>query len=133
MAQYRKERSFTLIELIMTIVAVGIIAVPLSLFVVSSTQSVFKSHDYTVSSNLALLEMEHVNNLSYATLSTGTTNFPSYQGYPYNVARTVVYVFGNDAATESLKRITVTVSSVSPAAVVATLDTYIAKNVTYGL
>lgn len=131
--KFNSRSGFTLIELIMTIVLVGIISVPLSLFVVQTAQSTFKVHDHSIGASLARLEMEKVNNIAYASLATGTTNFSNYQGYPYNVQRTVAYVFGDNAAVESLKSIIVTVTRAVDSTTVLTLRTYRAKNVAYGL
>lgn len=117
----------------MTIVVVGIISVPLSLFVVRIANSAFQSRDHALGVNLARLEMEKVYNTPYASLTIGTTNFSNYQGYSYNVARTVAYVFGNDAAAESLKLVTVTVTRPTDSQIVGKLMTQIAKNVAYGL
>lgn len=118
----------------MTIVLVGIISVPLSLFVVQTAQSTFEVHDHSIGVNLARLEMEKVNNIAYASLAAGTSNFLNYQGYSYNVQRTVAYIPpGTDLTPESLKSIIVTVTRAADATTVLTLRTYRAKNVAYGL
>lgn len=133
MRPFRRKKAFTLVELVMTIVLVGIISVPLSLFVVRIGNSVFQSHDHSLGMNLARLEMEKVYNTAYASLTAGTTNFSNYQGYSYNAARTVAYVFGADATAESLKLVTVTVTRPTDSQIVGKLMTQIAKNVAYGL
>ena len=126
-----RKTGFTLIELILTIVVVGIVAVPLSLVIAQNCSSVFYSEGVTIAFNLARLEMETVNNLSYASVANAA--FSSYQGYGYNVTRTVSYVYGSAITTESLKKISIQVKRVGSSAVLATLVTYRANNVSYGL
>ncbi len=130
------KKGFTLIELMMTIVVVGIISVPVALLINQEIKSVFISQDSTMARNLARVEMEKVNNmaiLSYANIAS--TNFSNYEGYDYNVNRTVAYVpgKGNDTTPESLKEITVTVTKSNSTETLSTLITYIAKNISYGL
>ncbi|MCX5681697.1 MAG: prepilin-type N-terminal cleavage/methylation domain-containing protein [Candidatus Omnitrophica bacterium] len=126
-----KRFGFTLVELVMTIVVVGIVAVPLSMFVATTAQNIFTLHDRSISANLARLAMEKVNNTAYASL-TGTINFPN-QGYSYNVQGVVTYVAGDAGTLESLKKIVVTVTRPAEVTPFFTLITYIAKNVAYGL
>lgn len=127
----RPKAGLTLVELIMTIVVVGIVAVPISLFISRNTESVFYCEDLTIALNLAKFEMERVNNLTYANIISDS--FPNYQGYNYNVTRSVTYVQGSGATPESLKKITVSVTKTGSASVLVSLVTYIAKNVSYGL
>ncbi len=129
--QYKDKRGFTLIELILTIILVGITAIPLSLMVFEHIESLYASEDYTLARNLARSELELVNNTAYVGILTA--GFPNYQGYNYDLIRTVTFVQGNAASAESLKRITVSVTKHGSAAVLLTLATYIAKNVSYGL
>jgi prepilin-type N-terminal cleavage/methylation domain-containing protein len=126
-----KIKGFTLIELVMTIMVVGIMAVPLSLLVSQHTQSVFQSADFTAALNLARAEMEKVNNTAYANIVSAS--FPNYQGYNYDLNRTVAYVQGSAATAESLKQVTVSVTEHADAAVLLSLVTYVVKNVSYGL
>ena len=126
-----KLKGFTLIELVMTIVVVGIMAVPLSLLVSQHTQSVFQSADYTAALNLARGEMEKVNNMAYANIASAS--FSNYQGYNYDLNRTVAYVQGSAATAESLKQITVSLTQHGKVTVLLSLVAYIAKNVSYGL
>jgi prepilin-type N-terminal cleavage/methylation domain-containing protein len=125
--QLTKGKGFTLIELIMTIVVVGVIALPLSISIFSQVQGTVTSGVYTTGLNLARFEMEKVNNLAYASIVTAS--FSSYQGYAYDVTRTVAFAQGNAGSAESLKQITVSVTQTGSAVVVASLTTYIAKNV----
>lgn len=128
--QYHK-RAFTLIELIMTILVIGITAVPLSLMVFQHVQSVFTSKDYALARNLSRFEMEVVNNTPYANISSATSS--NYQGYNYDATRNVTFVQGTSSAAESLKKITVSITRHGGGSALATLTTYIAKNVSYGL
>ena len=126
-----KRQGFTLIELIMTIVVVSICAIPLSLLVSQHITSVFQSEDYTMAINLARFEMEKVNNMTYANVVT--TSLSNYQGYSYDITRTVSYAQGGAATAESLKKIQVDVKKAGSATVIVSFVTYIAKNVLYGL
>ena len=128
-----KNGAFTLIELIMTIVVVSIAAIPLSLLVSQHVTSVFQSADYTMAVNLGRFEMEKVNNMIYANIATAS--FSNYQGYSYDITRTVSYApgGGSGATAESLKKIQVDVKKAGSATVIVSFITYIAKNVLYGL
>jgi prepilin-type N-terminal cleavage/methylation domain-containing protein len=128
---FRKKRSFTLIELIMTIVVVGIIALPISITLAKHVQSVAVSQDYTTALNLARLDMEQVLNTAYASISSAS--FSNYQGYAYNLSRTVTYAQGSSGTTESLKLVSISVTRSDSATVLVNLKTYIAKNITLGL
>ncbi len=125
------KKSFTLIELIMTIVVLGLIAIPLSISLTAQVEGLVKSGQYTQALNLARYEMERVNNLPFA--SVITTRFSRYQGYPYDVVDTVRYVQGGSASAEALKQIAISVSNAGTSQVLTSLTTYIAKNVKYGL
>lgn len=131
MPKLRPKYGFTLIELIMTIIVVGLIAIPLAISLTAQVQGVAHSSDNTIALNLARFEMEKVNNLSYASITS--TSFSNYQGYAYDIDRTIVYVLGGAGSAESLKSITVSVKKAGSAAVLVSLVTYIAKNITYGL
>jgi prepilin-type N-terminal cleavage/methylation domain-containing protein len=125
------KRGFTLIELVMTIVVAGIIAIPLSLTISQYIKSVFKAQDYTMAVNLARAEIERVNKMPYTSMVTAS--FTNYQGYPYNVTRTVTYIAGSSGSTNSLKQIVVSVTKSGSAEVLANFTTYFARNVSYGL
>ncbi|MDD5560675.1 MAG: type II secretion system protein [Candidatus Omnitrophica bacterium] len=127
----RKKRAFTLIELIMAIVVLGIIALPISITLSKHVQSVFVSQDYSTALNLARLDMEEALNTDYNSL--GNAYFSNYQGYDYNLSRIVTYAQGNFWTSESLKLVTISVTKAGSATVLVTLKTYIAKNVTLGL
>lgn len=131
MTRLRLKTGFTLIELIMTIIIVGITAVPLSLLLSQQIRSAFDSADYTMAVNLCRFEMEKVNNSGYADIVSA--GFSNYEGHSYDVARIVSYVEGNAASQESLKKIVVEVKKTGSSAVLIRLVTYITKNVGYGV
>jgi len=124
-------KGFTLIELIMTMVVVSIIAVPLALLLGQHVTSVFQSEDYTMAADLARYEMERVKNMAYANVVSA--NFPNYQGYNYDVARTVSFVQGTALTPESLKFVRIDIRKSGSAAVLFSLVTYLARNVIYGV
>ncbi|MCK5580238.1 MAG: hypothetical protein KAJ18_03090 [Candidatus Omnitrophica bacterium] len=115
----------------MTIVIVTIVALPLASLVARYIQSAFLSQDYTAALYLAQYEIELVDNLDFANITTAS--FPNYQSYDYDVTRTVSYASGNDSSVEALKQITVQVTKSGSATVLVSLVTYVAKNVTYGV
>ena len=123
-----KSKGFTLIELVMTIVVVGIVGVPLALSIGQQVYSTVQSGAYTKALNLARYEMEILNNTAFASIATAS--YPSFQGYPYNVTVTVTYAQGTSSSTESLKLIVVSVTQTGSATVLASLTTYMAKNIT---
>jgi prepilin-type N-terminal cleavage/methylation domain-containing protein len=125
----KKQKGFTLVELVMTIVVVGIISIPLAILVREHLRSTVQSNNYAMAMNLARFEMERVKNMSYA--SVVAANFTNYQGYNFDVTRTVTFVQGTAVTAESLKRVVVTVTQ--GGVTLATLMTYIPRNVTYGL
>ena len=113
----------------MTIVVVGIVAVPISLMLGAHLNSLFYSKDLTMANNLARFEMEVVNNLPYANISNA--NSSNYQGYAYNVYRNITYINGNATSSESTKQITVQVKKANQSAVLLELNNYASKNVRY--
>ncbi len=145
-------KGFTLVELVMTMIVVGIISIPLSLMAAKHMDSVFQSEDYHMAVTLARLEMEKVNRLLYEkpfssytgdTLDLGSTgatsvkNFLNYQGYNYDITRTVSFMAcsgppcgENDA--ESYKRVMVDVKKAGSATVIYSVVTYVVEKVNYG-
>ena len=121
----------TLVELIMTIVVVGIISIPLALLLKQHVQSAFQSQDYSSAVNLARFEMERVKKMSYNNIVTAS--FSNYQGYAYDVIRTVSYAQGNAASAESMKQVQVDVRKTGSATNLVSLSTYITRNVLYGI
>jgi prepilin-type N-terminal cleavage/methylation domain-containing protein len=126
-----KRKAFTLVELIMTIIIVSIISIGLALMLSQHIEGAFYSEDLTTALNLARLEMEKVNNMSYANINSA--NFTNYEGYSYDLTRTVAYQYGNASSTESTKKVTVEVKKAGTSAVLISLVTYLAKNISYGL
>jgi prepilin-type N-terminal cleavage/methylation domain-containing protein len=120
---------FTLIELIMTIVVVGIVAIPISITLSKHVQSVFISQDITMATNLARADLEQMNNTAYASIVSATLN--NYQGYNYNLTRTVAFVNGTALTAESTVKVTDQVTASGSATVLAKLVTYISKNIRY--
>lgn len=127
----KNNKAFTLIEVVMTLVIIGVIAAPLGLLIGQQFEGVFLSQDHHEAMNLARFEMERVKKMSYASIVTA--NFSNYQGYPYDITRTVSFAQGNAGSAESLKLVIVDVRRAGSAAVLYSLRTYIARNVLYGL
>jgi len=117
----------------MTIVVVGIVAVPLALLINQQIKSVFVSQDLTMARNLARFEMEKINNTAYDRIEIGNFLSPDYPDYNYDVTRIVAYAQGDANSKESLKKITISVTKSNDTQIVAILITYLAKNVSYGL
>ena len=125
------KRSFTLIELVMAIIVVGVVAIPLSILIGEHIPAVFQSEDYAMALNLARYEIEVVNNLAYTSILDAS--YLNYQGYNYDVTRTVTYAQGSAVTAESMKKITVNVMKSGSAQTIVSLMTYVARNVSYGL
>ena len=125
----RKLKGFTLIELIMTIVVVGIAAIPISITLGKQVQSVFQSQDITMAINLARFDLAQMNNTAYTSIASAAIS--NYQGYAYNLTRTVSYVNGTSVSAESTKKITVQVTKSGSAEVLAKLVTYVSRNMRY--
>jgi len=123
-------KAFTLVELVMTMIVLGIISVPLSLMLSQQINSVFVSEDYITALNLARLELERANNANYTNLISGSNS--SYEGYSYDMVRNVTYANGTVATAESLKKISVDIKKSGSAAALVNLVTYRAKNVNFG-
>ena len=120
---------FTLIELIMTIVVVGEVALPISVTLSQHIASVFESQDLSMAVNLARFDLAQMNNTAYASIISATLN--SYQGYKYDLVRTVTFVNGTALTAESTVKIDVKVYRAGTANLLASLTTYISKNLRY--
>lgn len=125
---HHRQEGFTLIELIMTIVVLGIVAIPISITLSKHVQSVFTSQDLTMANNLARFDLEQMNNTAYTSIISGT---PSNQGYPYDLTREVSYINGTGTSAESTKKIKVQVTKSGSTTVLVKLITYISKNIRY--
>lgn len=115
----------------MAVIVMGIVSVPLSLLISEHVPAMFQSEDYSIALNLARYEMEKVNNLAYTSISNAS--YSGYQGYDYDVTRTVTYARGSGTSSESLKKITVSVRKSGSAQVITNFITYVARNAAYGL
>lgn len=124
-------KGFTLIELVMTMVVFGIVAIPLSLTIYEYTEGAFSFQESIMAHHLGRAEMERVLKMPYTSMSTAS--FPGYKGYNYDVTRTVTYVYGSGASAESLKQIQVDVRKSGKVTILASFVTYFSRNVTYGL
>jgi hypothetical protein len=113
----------------MTIVVVGIVAIPISITLSKHVQSVFQSQDLTMADNLARFDLEQMNNTAFASIVSATLN--NYQGYSYDLTRTVAFVNGTALTTESTVKVTEQVTKSGSAQVLLKLITYISKNVRY--
>lgn len=87
----KNKRGFTLIELIITIVLIGIVIIPSSIFLIESIKGAFKSEDIMVAVNLARMELERLNNVLYTDIEAtiASTNYTPYAGYNYDLLPTV--------------------------------------------
>ena len=124
-------RGVTLVELIMTMIILGIVAVPLSLMVYEHAEGVFLSSDHLLAAQLGRREIERLNNTAYDSLLTASAS--NYQGYDFDVDTTVSYVYGNASSAESLKSVQVDVKKHGSAAVLTSFITYRVKNVQFGV
>jgi len=113
----------------MTIVVVGIVALPISVTLARHVQSVFESQDMTIATNLARFDLELMNNTNYTSIASAS--FAGYQGYDYDLTRTVSDINGWWFSTEGTKKITVQVTKSGSAAVLVKLVTYISRNIRY--
>jgi len=83
--------------MIVTIVVLGIVLIPLGFMSMEYMRGITYSRDLTIAEGLARLEMSKINNLAYddSTLEDGDDDTSaSYEGYPYDMRRTVSYVAG---------------------------------------
>lgn len=80
-------KAFTLIELIITIVLIGIVVIPSSMFLIESMKGAFKSKDVMVAASLARMELEQINNMHYNNISD--QSYTPYSDYNYDLRRIV--------------------------------------------
>jgi len=78
-----RERGFTLIELVVTMVFLGIVLVSVSGLFASLRQTNTEANNYTIASEVAQQLVEEYRNLPYANITTGTKDVTSYlSSYP---------------------------------------------------
>ncbi len=126
-----RERSFTLIELIMAIVVLAIVMIPLGAISIENMRGVVYSQKLAVAEALAKTEMAKINNLSYTdtTLEDGDDDTTAnYEGFAYDLRRTVNFVPGWSS---NLKEVRVRVYPTGTSEQLVELITYIA-NVSFG-
>ncbi len=130
MSIYHK-RSFTLIELIITITLMGIVLIPLGLMSLEFTREIVYSRDIGRAEALAKLEIAKINNLSYAdpSLAAGYDNTTAnYEGYPYDLRRSVTA-----GPVANLKQVQVRVYPAGNTTnFLANAITYIGNNIAFG-
>ena len=97
-------KGFTLIELIMTIVLVGIVSIAAAVFLSDYLQGTASLRKEIPATSLARMEMERVSNLNFADIEL--QKYEKYENYPYELVRGVEYLKGTD---EKVKQITVDV------------------------
>ena len=115
----------------MTIVVIGVMAVPLSLLLSQHIESVFQSEDDTTAAHLARLEIEKAKNIPFDQLTSAS--FPNYLGYRYDVLRTVRFIGGGPSTPEGLKEVRVEVKKAGGSKTLVSFFTYSARNVQYGV
>lgn len=125
----KKRKSFTLVELILSIVLLTIIGLPLALLMIENTKNLAINNNKIYASQLARLELEKIANTDYVNITSASFSF--YQGYDYNLTRTVTYQAGREADPESLKRVEIEVYAVGNATAITKFITYRAKNVVF--
>ena len=96
-------RGFTLIEIIISVVLVGIIMIPVSIMVMEFVRSSVYIETMAVSSNLATREMSIVDTISFDSLTNAS--YTNYAGYAYDLDRIV------DTVNHRIKKILVKIFS----------------------
>lgn len=131
----KSRRAYTLIEIIISIVILGIVIIPIAAGYQQITIGVIKSSDLSKAVRLSELEFSIINTIPYnhATLAGGYNNLTAnYQNSGYDLRRQVTYEAGSDVTTQSLKGITVTIYKGGSTTPIISTKTLRAKNVTYG-
>lgn len=113
----------------MTVVVLGIIAVPVSFIVVQHLEATFQASQKTVTMNLARHAMERLKNIGYDSLPTGTRIFSNYEGSEFDVA---TVISKSNYGPEGLATINVYILETGTLNILARLITYRTNNVTYG-
>lgn len=125
----KQKYSFTLVELVMTIVILSVIGIPLSLLLSQFLVSSAFNEDLTYAAQLGRWELERT---AAATFDNINSQFLSqYQGYRYDLDKTVEYLYGGVSSQESLKKITIRVYPYQGTRVLAEFVTARAKNAAF--
>lgn len=117
---------FTLIELIITIIVLGIVMIPLAFMSLEYVQGIAFSRELVIAEGLAETEMAKINNLSYSdvALADGYDNTTlNYEGYGVDLNRKVDFVAGSS---NNLKKVEVAIYESGTTAQLAKLITYVA-------
>jgi len=128
----------TLVELVLTVGLAGILGIPTGLLLSEHLRAAVTSRDSTVAMGLARAETEQLDSLNnFFALPLGTVTIANYQGYPYNLTRTITCQAGNctsgSSNSQGVKRIVVTVTKAGSTAPLARMTTYRTKHVLFGL
>ncbi|MFH1762442.1 MAG: prepilin-type N-terminal cleavage/methylation domain-containing protein, partial [bacterium] len=132
---WTNKKGFTLIELIISIVLMGIIISTIALTYNQLLKGIVKNIQISKAIGLSKTEISIVNNTAYddPALANGYNNtITDYLGSGYDLNRSVSYVSGNDASAESLKKVTVKVFPAGSTSALISSNIYLAKNVTIG-
>lgn len=98
--------SFTIIEMIVVIVLLGLTLIPLGMMAMEYLRGTFYSRDLAVAEGLAKTELSKVNNVAFSdpTLADGYDNTTiNYEGQPYDLRRTVTLVPGTANALKQVQ------------------------------
>ena len=135
-------RGLTLVELVLTIGLAGIIGIPTGLLVGEHLWLTLTSRDSNIATQLARAEMERLdslNNFFHGDLvAPSTTPIPNYQGFAYDLTRTVSCLappsdcISSATSSQGVKRIQVTVTKSGSTDPLARLISYRAKHVSFG-
>jgi Tfp pilus assembly protein PilV len=79
----QNERGFTLIEIVVTAVFIGIVVIAIDQLFISLKQVNRESNNYTIATEVAQQLVEKYRNLPYSAISTGTTDVTSSALGPY--------------------------------------------------
>lgn len=114
-----KSKGFTLIELVMVIILLGITAIPLSFFVVQHTRGTMDSNERTQALSLGKYEMDKA-----LAINPDTISDDEYTSFGFTITRTVEIVQSDGDFV--LRSITVKVARTSdPSTPILTLVTYV--------
>ena len=125
----RRKKSFTLVELIMTIVVVAIMGIPLSLVVCQYINSFVVTENLTNAIQLVRLESEKVARMDYQDIDDDF--FSQYEGFAYDIERLVSFRRGGASSTNSLKEIVIKAYPHGASTLLAECLTFRVKDVSF--